>query len=200
MSTLGEEVEKLMDIDGIKTDGHTIHNPEVLEVGGVKIVQIKNRAGRVWSVPADDDNVDINEGGLRNILKLPNPEPDFFYQYIRDEQLGDYLGRDFALVEPADVGLPARSLATPAIGTAPTSHHQVGNMHLVMIPKRIEARYRRAEKMRADEATAGIKTRRKLGKAVDETDVEFTQRKTEQVKGQPIVTKQPGYKEYPENE
>ncbi len=196
METLKEEVEELM-----SHDGHSIE-AEDIEVGGVKIVEIKDKKGRVWAVPADDDNVDINEGGLRNRLAIPNPEPDFYYQYITSEQLGDYLGRQFALVEPDEVGLPANltEMADAVIGIRPASHHQVGNLHLVKIPKLLEQRYRHAEKMRADEAVAGIKVPRHLGKAVkqvSDTDVEIHSRKTEQVKGKPIITKNPGFQEYP---
>lgn len=202
MSTLHETVDELL-----AGDGHSIESSDI-EVGGVKIVEIKDKKGRVWAVPADDDNVDINEGGLRNRLAIPNPEPDFYYQYITSEQLGDYLGRQFALVEPDEVGLPANltEMADAVIGTRPASHHQVGNLHLVKIPKLLEQRYRRAEKMRADEAVAGIKVPRHLGKPVEgdnytpikgETPVQVHSRKTETVKGKPIVTKNPGFQEYP---
>jgi|SRR5208282_147275 len=200
MSTLNSTIDALL------------HEPEAnvldsssIEIGGVKIVEIKNKRGRVWAVPADDGNVDINEGGLKNILNIPKPEKDFYYQFIRDDQLGDYLGRDFALVEPEDVGLPAKSsdAATAAVGIRPTSHHQVGNMHLVMIPKVIEQRYRRAEKMRADEAVAGIKQSRqtihgKDVKQVSDTDVQVHSRKTTVEAGKPIVTANPGFKEFSE--
>jgi hypothetical protein len=200
--SLEETVEGLLhEIDGIKTDGENVYG-ENFEVGGVKVVEITDKKGRVWSVPADDNNVDMNEGGLRNILNIPNPEKDFYYQYVGADRLSDFLSRDFALVEPEEVGLPKAlsDAASAAIGVRPTSHHQVGNLHLVKIPKLLEARYRKASKMRADEAVAGIKTPRHLGKAIEDTDVKIHSRKTEEVKGKPIVTPNPGFKEYPENQ
>lgn len=207
METLQDTLDKMMDIDGVKTDGETVQveNGQTVEIGGVKFTQITDKKGRVWSVPADDSNVDSNEGAFRNILSIPDPEPNFYYQYVGDDRLRDYLSRDFALVEPDEVGLPtahsdAKEMASAAIGIRPSSHHQVGNLHLVKIPKALERRYRIAQKMRADEATAGIKKARhtdRNGKAISE-DVKVQQAETKTVRGKPIVTAQPGFKEYPE--
>lgn len=204
MNTLQESIENLLGGD-VKTDGHTISGFSTLEVGGVKVVQIKDKKGRIWSVPADDANVDANEGAFRNILNIPNPEEGFYYQYVDGVRLNDFLSRDFALVEPDEVGLPkahstAADAANASFGIRSASHHQVGNLHLVKIPKALERRFRIAQKMRADEAVAGIKKARHIdrtGKAISE-DVKVQQAKVEKVTGKPIVTANPGFKEYPE--
>jgi hypothetical protein len=181
-------------------------HPQTIEVGGVKIVEIKDKKGRVWAVPADDDNVDPREFGLRNLLEIPDPEDGFYYQYFSTERMGEFLSRGFKLVEPTDVGLPPRpsDLVASATGTPQTSHHQVGNLHLGMIPKIVEQRYRRAMKARADHAVADIKVPRHLGKAVKQvadTDVQVHSRETKVVRGQAVVMPaDPGFKEYPTND
>lgn len=203
METLHDKVGEILDSAPYDEEANTLH-PDSIEVGGVKIVEIRDKKGRVWAVPADDANVDHNEGAFRNILNIPNPEPDFYYQYVGADRLNDYLSRDFALVEPDEVGLPkahsdAADAANASFGVRSAAHHQVGNLHLVKIPKVLERRYRIAQKMRADEAVAGIRKGRHTGRDGKQIsdDVQVNKAETKTVTGKPIVTPQPGYKEYP---
>lgn len=207
METLKETIDDLLHPTGIgdtTTDGETIFGVKTIAVGGVKFTQITDKKGRVWSVPADDSNVDQNEGAFRNILNIPDPEPNFYYQFVGADRLNDYLSRDFALVEPDEVGLPkahtdASDAANASFGVRSAAHHQVGNLHLVKIPKALERRYRIAQKLRADEATAGIKIGRHTGrdgKSISD-DVKVTKAETKVVKGEPFAGKNPGFKEYP---
>jgi hypothetical protein len=170
-----------------------------VEVGGVKMVEIRDKAGRVWSVPADDDNVSADEFAFRNILGIPEPEPGFYYQYVRDDQLNEYLSGGFKLVDPTSVGLPppgvTQTSANAAIGVSPVSHHKVGNLNLVMCPEVLAKRALKAKKLRADAAKVDITIPRHLGRPVEKSEVEYRSKNSQAVMGQPIVTPS-HFKEY----
>ena len=204
--TLEDKVREMMDVEGVKTDGEAIESEDI-QVGGVKVVEVKDKNGRVWAVPADDDNIDPRELALRNILEIPRPEEDFYYQYVGSDRLGEFLSRDFALVEPEEVGLPKAfdpsAGANAALGVRPSAHHQVGNLHLVKIPKLLEKRYRRIQKARANEAIAGALQPRRGGEPsgpplrLDGTVVQTVNAERTVNSGEPFVAKNPGFKEYP---
>lgn len=144
-----------------------------LEVGGVKMVTITDRSGKVWSVPADDDNVDPREFAHRGLLNIPNPDPQMYYQYVTDDRLNEYLSTGyFALTKPEDVGLPKRSdlpqdAANAVLGGPSVSHHRVGNLNLIRCPKVIERRYRKAHEAEANSVKRDIVTPRHMGKPIE---------------------------------
>lgn len=172
---LQEELDKLVAEGGeIETDS--------IKVGGVKVVEVKDAKGHVWAVPADDDNIDINE--FRNILDIPKREPGFYYQYVDGSRLNEFLTSGFVVVDRDEVGIPAlpydvhgNPLANPN-----TSHHQVGNLHLVKIPEVLERRMRKRQAAIAAMAKASIEQPRHAGKPVkqiNDTSVTVDERQTE---------------------
>ena len=103
----------------------------------------------------------------------------------------------WVLPKPSD----ASNAANASFGVR-SAAYQVGNLHLVKIPKALERRYRIAQKMRANEATAGIKIGRHTGrdgKSLSD-DVIVSQAESKVVKGKPFAGKNPGFKEYPEEQ
>lgn len=144
-----------------------------IEVGGVKMTTFTDRSGKVWSVPADDGNVDPREFAHRGLLSIPNPDPLMYYQYVTDDRLNEYLSTGhFALTRPEDVGLPKRDelpqdASNAVLGGPIVSHHRVGNLNLIRCPKVIERRYRAAHKAEADAVKRDIVTPRHMGKPLE---------------------------------
>lgn len=171
---------------------------ESLEVGGARITEIKDKKGHIWAIPADDENVNLRE--YRNILDIPNPESGFYYQYVDGSRLNEFLTQQFVLVDRDEIGIPTKLDVEGNPLLNPTStHHQVGNLHLVKIPKALEQRMRRVQQMRADEAVASIKVPRHLGKPqIGENGVQIRDRKTEVVSGPPVVMTAKDFQEFRE--
>ena len=170
-----------------------------LEVGGVKVKQLTDRSGQVWAVPADDSNIDLRE--LRNILEIPDPDPMLHYQYVDGGRLNEFLNTGYRKVEREHVGIPtAHDASGQPLTNSTDTYHQVGNLHLVAIPKVIADKRRTIQKMRADEAVASIKVPRQLGKSFEETGVQVKERVTERVMGPPVVTSAKEFKTFEEEE
>lgn len=187
------------EIIGATADKNELH-PKKIEVGGL-MVEFTDRSGKVWSVPADDSNVDMNETGLRSVFHIPDPDPDLYYQFVTGDRLNEYLTGGFALVTREEIGLPAAVFdpAAPNLGAQPNSHYQVGNLHCVKTPKVIEKRLRKAKDLRAADAIANIKVPEKVGKSPKSSGVEIHSRETKAVTGAPIVMPaDKDFKEYPQ--
>ena len=186
MPTVNEELDKIIaEESGL---GVTI-SPEgletkTLEVGGVKVVEIKDGKGHTWSVPADDDNIDLRE--FRNILEIPKREPGFYYQYVDASRLQEFLTQGFVVVDRDEIGVNAAYMAqydNPLVNPE-TPQHRVGNLYLVKIPEILAGRMRAAQKRRADAAKAGIEAVRRPGRETErqrgDADVEINEREESQ--------------------
>lgn len=170
-----------------------------IEVGGVKVKELKDRSGQVWAVPADDSNIDLRE--FRNIFEIPDPDPLLFYQYVDGGRLNEFLNTGYRKVAREHVGIPtAHDASGQPLTNSTDTYHQVGNLHLVAIPKVIADKRRSIQKMRADEATASIKIPRQLGKSLTESGVQVRERVTERVMGPAMVTSAKEFKTFDEEE
>lgn len=150
---------------------------ESLEVGGIKVTQVKDSKGHIWAVPADDANVDLHED--RNIFEIPRREPGFYYQYVDGSRLNEFLTRGFVLVDRDEIDDPNHpSLTVNPLLNKDSTHHQIGNSFLVKIPEVLAKRMEKLKQLRAKEAVAGIQIPRQLGKpqTMGEMGVEVRER------------------------
>lgn len=184
MATVNEQLDNLVNVDEplkVTEDGV---ETKVLEVGGVKLIEITDGKGHTWSVPADDDNIDLRE--FRNILDIPKREPGFYYQYVDASRLQEFLTQGFVVVDRDEIGISAAYMAqydNPLVNPE-SPHHRVGNLYCVKIPEIIAGRMRKAQKMRADLAKAGIEAPHRTGRETErqrgERDVEMNEREESQ--------------------
>src|SRR5712671_1828213 len=162
-------------------------NAKTIEVGGVKCIEIMDKRGQVFAVPADDSNINRHE--FRNLLEIPEREEGFFYQYVDGTRLNEYLTRGFKLVDREEIGLHKTTVDATGnpLTSSTTTSHQVGNLHLVKTPQIMADRWRRDEREAAEEAVSSIQIPRTLGKSLGEMGVEISSRKTDRVAGAPVV-------------
>jgi len=160
-----------------------------VEVGGVKVTTntVTDVMGKVWAVPADDENIDLRE--FRNLLEHYGKDPNFHYQYVHKERLKEFLSTGFGMVDRREAGIPNPiDDGHDPLNTSTDTSYQVGDLVLCKIPKVIADRRMKIKDMRADEAKAGILIPRHLGKVFGESGVQIKSRETQTVKGPLVVT------------
>lgn len=165
----------------VSADDPNALEAEEFEVGGIKVTTVmvdgvryqKDRKGRLFALPADDDNVDYHE--FTNVLEIPEREPGFRYQYFRGDQIQAKVTRGWQLVERDEVGLHAPVLTE--YGVAPVAHHQVGDLHLMKKPESVVAAEERTYARHARDVVDSIRVPREEKSAIRD-GVEVQERKS----------------------
>lgn len=140
----------------IKTNPDGSVEADRIQVPGI----IKDAYGEEWAVPADELAYDEL---LTDPLKLPKKDPNFHYQFVREDQVTAKATEGFKPVRREEVGV--QNIITRDVGSPLADYHQVHDLLLMKIPKVLADRRYRALKRMADEAVEQITDPQKLAKA-----------------------------------
>lgn len=128
--------------------------------------------GNKWTIPADslDDDIRLYKSDLR----VPNPDPRFYYQFEHKDNIGSMGHEQFVPVTLKEQGLDKYHVASD-YGVAQDGYFRVGDLVCIKTPKELEQRRRRAEKKMVDESVkeVGISSKVKADSGDHQTQVEL---------------------------
>ena len=117
------------------------------------LMEIKDGSGRVWTVPADDEEDYQLHRSIFKVDDLKGFDPQFDYQFEMPVDLGPMLTNDWAIVSRKELGLPELAgmvAGAGEYGAALTGAHMAGGMVCLKKPKVLVDRTRKAFKNFAD--------------------------------------------------
>jgi hypothetical protein len=102
-------------------------NVKSVEVAGVLV----DAQGNKWTIP-EKDEVDVR---YKSLFTIPRPDPLMSYQFIRKEELTEYLGEQWVPVKREEIGVATFITEKNEYGDALDSYHVVGTQICVKKPK-----------------------------------------------------------------
>jgi hypothetical protein len=148
-----EELD-ILEVQKMAEEQATIDNgvdASTIEVSGVKMEQLTDALGRIWTVPADNVE-DIEDRYTPDPLSTLKYDPRFHYQTIRDNQVPEYTAAGWAVVTRKELGVPIA--VSDEYGKMVDSVYKVGDSILVKRPMVIEQANRKRKAKVALEALA----------------------------------------------
>lgn len=128
--------------------------------------------GNKWTIPADslDDDIRLYKSDLR----IPKPDPRFYYQFEHKDNINAMTHEQFVPVTLKEQGLDRFHVAGD-YGVAQDGYFRVGDLVCIKTPKELEQRRRRAEKKMVDESVkqVGVSSKVKPDSADHQTKIEL---------------------------
>lgn len=136
-----------------------------LQVPGILI----DASGESWTIPAE--SMDDDPRLYKSAFRIPNPDPDLYYQFEDEKDVGPMVLEGFRPVTLKEQGLSNEHVATE-YGTVHDGLFRVHKQICLKIPKVLEQRRRRAEKKMVDDTLAQVGRNEKDGPADDRARVQ----------------------------
>lgn len=139
-----------------------LKNDGTLDVAQVEVPGIiRDDYGNEWTVPTNDASfVEL----LTNPLALPKQNPEFHYQFVRNDQVTAKTTEGFRPVLREEVGV-ADIVIDANTDASHASYHQVHDLLLMKIPKVLANRRYKAAARMCNEAVAQVGDPRTLAQA-----------------------------------